>query len=67
MRIDFTQFGLLIRELEHAYRCTHGRQNVCTDGTKEVRENYTDLNKEVLQKNSNKSRDVITTATSRLK
>lgn len=67
VRIDFTQFGLLIRELEHAYRCTHGRQNVCTDGTKEVRENYTDLNKEVLQKNSNKSRDVITTATSRLK
>lgn len=57
----------IVRNLENQYRCTHGKQNVCSDGTKNIREWFTDLYENEIKKDTNKSIDVIKTATSRLK
>ena len=65
--IDFEKFALMIWELEHQYRCTHGRQNTCSDGTSKIRESYKELNEKVLQADSKKSFQRIKEATSRLK
>lgn len=65
--IDYEAFALMARELENGYRCTHGRQNVCNDGTKDIRESATVLNDTVLEWDGNASWQRIQDATSRLK
>ena len=65
--IDYSKFILMVRELENQYRCTHGRQNVCSDGTLGLRENFKELNEKTLQRDLRTSFQLIKEKTQQLK
>ncbi len=65
--IDYSKFILMVRELENAYRCTHGTQNVCSDWTLGLRENFKELNEKTLQRDLRTSWQLIKEKTQQLK